>query len=460
MSDQIDLFAASDADGALLTALLTRAPQVFVKKLSNNDRDWSTNPRKHQGGVYIPVAERDGGFFPRLVAKPRPDPAADPIREAWFRTEWPQTGEAKDDTRLVNYTSKGEETHMTRLPRAAFSHLSPASWLVMAPLARDQSAYECLTIDSTSETAGQLLDVLGLDADFSVGVLEPAVVAAAERDLLMDFAEEVAFAWMSGEIASFADARAVMPATAELAELARTAFLKEAGMEALDPYAIAKPGDAIRQISRVIEWDLFREFQRRERAVQLVRSVFGDTPEEPGMKAVIRRIVDAVPQIDAIMLSASQQRKSRAGYSFEHQIEAMLTAAAVPFGKQVVMDATKRRPDFVLPSLPHFRRPLKGAERGLILSAKTTLRERWKQVESEMGGGADLFLATVDENIAATAIEAMAAMNIRLVVPEALKKSKDTEYDRHANVLDFATFFRMELQNQRMPAWAALAPTR
>lgn len=457
MPDQTDLFAAADADGALLTALLARADRVFVKKLSNNDRDWSTNPNKHQGGVYIPVAERDGGFFAPLVAKARPDPAADPIREVWFRTEWPQTGEAKDDTRLVNYTSKGEETHMTRLPKAAFSPLSPASWLIMAPLAPDHSAYECLTIDSTSETAGQLLDVLGLDADFAVGVLEPAAVAARERDLLMDFAEEVAFAWMSGKIASFAEARAVMPATAELAGLARAAFLNDAGLKALDPYAIAKPGDAIRQISRVIEWDLFREFQRRERAVQLVRSVFGDAPDEPGMKAVIRRIVDAVPEIDAIMLSASQQRKSRAGYSFEHQIEAMLAAAQVPFGKQVVMDATKRRPDFVLPSLPHFRRALNGADRGLILSAKTTLRERWKQVENEMGKGGDLFLATVDENIAATAIEAMAAMNIRLVVPESLRKSKDTEYDRHANVLDFATFFEAELRDQRMPAWARLA---
>lgn len=456
MTDQTDLFPAGDTDGALLTALLARAGRVFVKKLSNNDRDWSTNPNKHQGGVYIPVAERDGGFFPPLITKSRPDPGADPIREAWVRTEWPQTGEAKDDTRLVNYTSKGEETHMTRLPKAAFSALSPASWLVMAPLAPDLSTYECLTIDSASETAGQLLDVLGLDADFAVGVLEPATIAANERDLLMDFAEEVAFAWISGSIASFADARAIMPSTVDLAGLARTAFLKDAGLEALDPFAIAKPGDAIRQISRVIEWDLFREFQRRERAVQLVRSIFGDTPSEPGMKAVIRRIVDAVPEIDAIMLSASQQRKSRAGYSFEHQIEAMLTAAAVPFGKQVVMDATKRRPDFVLPSLPHFKRPLDGAERGLILSAKTTLRERWKQVENEMGGGADLFLATVDENIAATAIEAMAAMNIRLVVPETLKKSKDTEYDRHSNVLDFATFFGTELRDQRMPAWTRL----
>ena len=457
MTDQTDLFAVGDADGTLLTALLARAPKVFVKKLSNNDRDWSTNPKKHQAGVYIPVAERDGGFFPKLNEKERGNPNADAIRETWFRTEWPQVGEAKGDTRLVNYTSKMEETHMTRLPKAAFSHLSPASWLVMAPLSVDLSAYECLTIDSTSEAAGQLLDILGLDADFAVGVLEPAAIVAAERDLLMDFAEEVAVAWLSGKIEPFAGDRAIMPPTAELAARARAIFLKTAGLATLDPLAIDKPGDAIRQISRVVEWDLFREFQRRERAVQLVRAIFGDAPDEPGMKSVIRRIVDAVPQIDKIMLSASQQRKSRAGYSFEHQIEAMMAAGCIPFEKQVVLDATKRRPDFVLPSLQHLRRSLSGPSRGLILSAKTTLRERWKQVENEMGGGTDLYLATVDETIAGTAIEAMAAMNIRLVVPESLKTSKDTEYGRHTNVVDFAAFFKVELRGQRMPAWAALA---
>lgn len=456
MTDQTDLFAAGDTDGALLTELLARAPCVFVKKLSNNDRDWSVFPNKHQRGVYIPAPQRDGGFFPKLMTKARPKPEDKPIREAWFRTEWPQTGEVRTDTHLSHYTSKGEETHLTRLPKAAFRDLSPASWFVMAPIDSETPAYECLTIDSTSEAAGQLMDELGLNAEFSVGVLEPASIAAAERDLLMSFAEEAALAWMTGKIASFSDASAVMPSTAGLATLAREAFLKTAGLDALDPFALKAPGDAIRQISRVIEWDLFRDFQRRERAIQLVRAIFGDAPSEPGMKAVIKRIIDATPEIDAIMLSASQQRKSRAGYSFEHQIEAMLTAGCVPFAKQVVMDAAKRRPDFVLPSLLQLKKKVTGPSRGLILSAKTTLRERWKQVQNEMKGGNDLYLVTVDENIAGNAIEAMAAINIRLVVPEALKKSTDAVYSQHANVLDFATFFGFELKAQRMPAWAGV----
>lgn len=450
MAEQFDLFAEDDS--GLLAELLRTSRELFVKKLSNNDRDWARLTKKHQGGVYVPPTQRDSGFFPPLVAKERDDPVADEIREAWFQTDWPQYG-IERKTRLVHYTSKGPETHMTRVPKEAFAELSPASWLVMSKAEeRGEPHYICLTVDSASDDATVLLDTLGIDSAFTVGILDPAAAVARERDEILDFAEEVALAWLAGEIAGFAANRAAMPMTAELAVLARTNFLDRYKLPSLNPFELEYPGDAVREISRKIEWELFREFQRRERGVELVRIVLGDDPIKIDMKGVVRRLVDATGAVDRLMLSASQQRKSRAGYSFEHHIEAMLEAGNIPFAKQVVMDA-KKRPDFVLPSLVHLKKPYEGAQRGLILSAKTTLRERWKQVQREMGGS-DLFLATVDESIAANAIEDMASMDINLVVPETLKKSKDTEYVRHDNVLDFATFFRGELQVKRLPAWA------
>lgn len=450
MTEQFDLFT-EDGSG-LLAELLRRSREVFVKKLSNNDRDWAQLANKHQAGVYVPPAQRDSGFFPPLVAKERDDPAAYEIRETWFQTEWPQYGIEKK-TRLVHYTSKGTETHMTRVPREAFAELSPASWLLMAKAGEHGEArYIGLTVDSASEDATVLLDTLGIDPEFTAGILDPADAIARERDQILDYAEEVALAWLAGEIASFAQNRASMPSTVELARLARQSFLDQHGLASLNPFTMHAPGNAIREISRQIEWDLFREFQRRERGVELVRIVLGDNSIKLDMKGVVRRLVDATGAVDRLMLSASQQRKSRAGYSFEHHIEAMLEAGSIPFAKQVVMDA-KKRPDFVLPSLVHLKKPYLGAQRGLILSAKTTLRERWKQVQREMGGS-DLFLATVDESIAANAIEDMASIGIHLVVPENLKKSTDTEYVRHDNVLDFATFFGSELHSKRMPAWA------
>lgn len=78
---------------------------------------------------------------------------------------------------------------------------------------------------------------------------------------------------------------------------------------------------------------------------------------------------------------------------------------------------------------------------GLIQSAKTTLRERWKQVERQKGTRA-LYLTTVDENIAGNAIDDMAAMGIFLVIPESLMKSKESEYAGHKNVLSFRDILR------------------
>jgi EcoRII C terminal len=354
-------------------------------------------------------------------------------------------------TRLVHYTSKGPETHMTGLPRAAFAELSPASFLVMARFGSGkEKVYRCLTVDSTSDAAVILTDALELEPDFLIGERRPPELRKRERDRILTFAEEVAVAWLAGRIANFATERTAVPETLALAGEARNAYLRKHARSDLNPFDMEAPGDALREISRAIEWDLFRSYQLRERAVGLVRIVLGDVPGKPPIASTIHALVDRLPEIDRYMLSAGQQRKARAGVSFEHHIERMLLDGKVPFGKQVVIQARKR-PDFVLPSIAHLAKPRKGKDRGLILSAKTTLRERWKQVEREMHG-CELFLGTVDENIAANAIEEMDSMGIILVVPEHLKKSKETEYERHNNVLSFKTFFGTVV-GKRMLSW-------
>lgn len=433
----------------LLVALLQQASNVLVKKLSNNDRDWAQLPNKHQAGVYIPPIHRDGGFFPPLKRKKRPQGEAE-ILEVYFKTEWPQIDEIRE-TRLVHYTSKGPETHMTGLPKAAFAELLPASFLVMARFGEgDQTFYRCLTVDSGSDAAMILTESLELEPDFLIDERQPSTYRKRERDRILTFAEEVAAAWLAGTIEIFANEKTAMPETLALADQAREIFLKKVGRRDLNPFEMGEPGDALREISRAIEWDLFRDYQLRERAVGLVRIILGDVPGKPGIASVIRSIVDSLPKIDRYMLSAGQQRKARAGVSFEHHIERLLKDGKVPFGKQVVIQARKR-PDFILPSLRYLTKTPKGRAAGLILSAKTTLRERWKQVEREMHGR-ELFLGTVDENIAANAIEEMASMGINLVVPENLKKSKETEYDRHKNVLSFKNFFETVV-HKRMASW-------
>lgn len=431
-------FEEPSDDAGFLKRIFERADRILIKKLSNNDRDWARFPNKHQAGVYMPVEQRDGGFFLPLETMARDDPDADEIRERFFTTYWPQVGEEKK-TRLVHYTSKGSETHMTRLPKEVFAELLPASFIVMGRLGnKDEYAYECVTADSDSDEAALLAEIFDLGPDFLIGEFVPADVRALEHDRILDFVEQVIQSWLAGTIEKFAHESASMPSTVQLAEMAQDAFLKKHGIDRIDPFNLKNPGDALREISRSIEWDFFREYQRRERSVALVRIVLGDEPVKIDVSDVIRKLVDELPRIDALMLSASQQRKSRAGYSYEHHIEAMLAGGKIPFEKQVIIEARKR-PDFILPSLAFIDSGDKHASTGLILSAKTTLRERWKQVEREKKNR-NLFLTTVDENIAGNAIEDMASIGIHLVIPETLRKAKETEYSGHKNVLTFREF--------------------
>lgn len=447
-------------DASLLLQLLEDADQVFVKKLSNNDRDWARYTNKHQHGTYIPVLERDSGFFPPMEAKLRTDGGTAEIREAEMRTWWPQVNEEDKQSRLVNYRSKGEETHLTGLPKGTFADLSPGSYLVIGRIDEGTGVqFRCLTVDSTSDEALVLMDVLSLPVDFQAIIKFPAKERADRRQQLLDFTELVLAAWQRGEIRTFATQNAAMPRTSALASMARNSYLAAHGLNDLNPFMIDCPGDAIREISRDIELAMFRKYQLRSCAVALVIMVAGEDPKGVSTSSVIRHLVDKVQDIDALMLSASQQRRSRAGYSFEHHIESMLIAGGVPFEKQVVIEA-KKRPDFVLPSLQYLRGPSDRLKKGLILSAKTTLRERWKQVQREMGTD-DLFLATVDETIASNAIEDMAAMGVTLVVPENLKAkgslaAKAAEYRDHKNVLSFKEFFDGVVRDNRMPSWAVV----
>lgn len=437
-------------DAELISRLFDRCDRILVKKLSNNDRDWARFSNKHQAGVYVPHEQRDGGFFPDLQAKERDDPDADEIRERFFTTIWPQFGNEEKRSRLVHYTSKGQETHLTRLPKDAFAELLPASFLIMGRIERDgQYGYECLSIDSASEEADLLAEMLDLDADFLIGVYDPAQIKSKERERVLDFAEQVIAAWLAGQIDLFARENAAMPVTAELARMAREAFLESSGIDQINPFQMATPGDALREISRSIEWDMFRDFQRRERSVDLIRTILGDEPKQVTAPEVIRALIDQFPAVDALMLSASQQRKSRAGYSYEHHIEAMLAGGGIPFEKQVII-ASRKRPDFILPSLAVFQKP-DDAHPGLILSAKTTLRERWKQVEREKGKQ-ELYLTTVDENVAGNAIEDMASFGVYLVIPESLKVSKTSEYEGQKNVLSFKEFCD-QVVAPRLGAW-------
>jgi len=436
----------------LIMRLTKHANSIFLKKLSLNDWQWTEDPAKHQDGAYIFKAERDSGFFPPLAPAPI-RPGGKPIFEAFFNIHWqalecPRVIEA----RLVNWRSKGEETHLTRVAHEAFTGLSPASFLLIAKTGVGVDAqYSATTVDSSSAGHRYLEDLFDLPPQFCSGIFEPERVIRTQQEKLFEFIGEALSAFKAGQINAFALSHLSIPKPREMARLAQEEYQALHGNVDFNPFKMNAPGDAVLDISRGLEYEIFKSFEVRRRSMELVQLLLGTDPEAISINQVLMNIVTEFSKIDGILLSAAQTRKSRAGASFELHIERLLADGGIPHDVQVVADA-KKRPDFVLPSFAAYMDPLRDRDGALVLSAKTTLRERWKQVHGEMRN-CDLFLATVDESIAENAIKDMAQQGIILVVPESLKKSDTTVYKSQSNVISFKSFFESELRSKRMGIW-------
>jgi hypothetical protein len=432
------------ADGSPLwwkiQTLAHQSDTLLVKKLSRNDTSWASDKGKHQAGFYIPRPIREADFFPRLRAE---NPDKPHVFTAEVAVLWPQTGETTLSS-MRHYSNKGPETHFTRLPKNLFSHLTPASLLLAGRFTTPVAGcgWWIITLDSADEEAELLETVLDLTVDFH-HQLFPATclahTAQAAQDELEVLIDRFRFAIRNGKLDEVVAEYASIPDPASIAEQARQQWLLTNGLAAFDPWVIAAPGDAIMEISRELEYQIYRRHELRRRSAELLSLLSGTND-------IATAVIRNYPKIDAIFLSASQQRKTRAGRSFEHHIGAALTCGRIRFIEQAVTGG--RRPDFVMPDLNQLHNHKRVREHALVLAAKTTLRERWKQVSSERLN-CDVFLATVDDRVAATSIKEMADADIRLIVPESLKASKETWYYGQTNVLSFREFFDDSIRKQR-----------
>lgn len=220
---------------------------------------------------------------------------------------------------------------------------------------------------------------------------------------------------------------------------AQRTFLEQNGFGSLSPFELGSPGDALMTISRDIEFRLFKEAEAKLIAAQIAHSLLAADGVD-NRKDAIKSLVHlcANNELYDIFLSASQRRKSRAGRSFEIHLATVLNDGAIPFDEQAILKG--RRPDFILPSLIALQSNKDDVERALVLSAKTTTRERWKQVNLE-DFNCPLFLATVDDRISIPALDQMSELGIMVVVPESLKSSKVTNYEKHSATISFRSFF-------------------
>jgi len=428
-----------------ISSWINSSERIFIKKLSRNDTSWADDSSKHQNGFFIPREVAESGYFPKLSNS---NPEKPHIYDTEYSTFWPASGEVKfSKIKHFSLRSPGNqkeakpryEWQHTGVPKEQFKSLSPASLLVGGTLKEpiSHADYWFAIIDSVSEEAEIIETVFELGVDFHFGIFDASTVTARPTDTEILIAE-LSKALKDGTLERFIKSQ-TLPSPGNLAGDAQSVWLHESKQSDMNPYSVTSPGDAVMSISRDIEYALYKRAELRYRASQVAQILLH------GKGDPVSNLVRGFAELDSVFLSAAQTRKSRAGLSFEHHVERLFRDGRIRYQAQAVLSG--RRPDFVLPDVKELNK--KGD--AIIVSLKTTLRERWKQLMLERQHGA-IFLATVDDRVSTEAIDEMQRNNIGLVVPESLKK-KGKEigavYSNHANVITFRQFFDDEIRAKR-----------
>ena len=187
------------------------------------------------------------------------------------------------------------------------------------------------------------------------------------------------------------------------------------------PVDVADPDEAL-----LTWWNAeeahFREHERRIVGERLAAHYFG------------------VDELLTFSKSIHNRRRVRAGLAFENHLRAL-------FVGNHVRHSFKRRtegrsePDFLFPGIDRYRDP-SFDETGLtMLAAKTTCKDRWRQVLQEAARIEHKHLCTLEPAISTPQLEEMAAARLTLVVPAKIAPSYEVPVG--VEILTLADFIQL-----------------
>ncbi|TCT29604.1 type II restriction endonuclease [Martelella mediterranea] len=412
---------------------------VFIKVLARNDHIWADRlpgekGKGKQNGFYVPTEIRESGFFPEQYQ--RQD--IEHIFDTRVPTLWPQEDAPEiHSSNYVHYSNKGSECHFTGIPKELFSGLGPSSLLVMIQ-PDDRSAADAvwtgLRIPSGTPDYDEAYDLFELPPGFVCGILEPP-----QQNPNEELAEAILKALVDGTLEQFVS-NAALANGKSFAVSTQNAFLLETGLQSFNALSeLKKPGDTILRLCDM-QYAGYQKLELRLRTAELVQLLNKSRPGILNARDAIHAIVSTFPEILELFKSLRGARASRMGTAFELHIERVLGDTKVPFIAQPKIG--NRKPDFLLPSLMKYNDDPASA---IVLTAKSTLRERWQQILNE-GVGAQLYLATLDRSITDQTLGDMEASGIKIVVPEqfvsrAHKGVPAGVYQGKPSVISFKTFF-------------------
>lgn len=134
------------------------------------------------------------------------------------------------------------------------------------------------------------------------------------------------------------------------------------------------------------------------------------------------QIEDGAPDVDGFIkfsLSVQNRRKSRAGYALENHLEALFQVHNIQYAREANTE-NRSKPDFLFPGAAEYHDAGFPTCKLLMLGAKSSCKDRWRQVLSEAERIKTKHLLTLEPGISVAQTNEMKSNNLQLVLPASI----------------------------------------
>ena len=133
----------------------------------------------------------------------------------------------------------------------------------------------------------------------------------------------------------------------------------------------------------------------------------------------LRQGFQTVDEFVEVSLSVQNRRKSRAGSALENHLEAVFVAHSITYSREKETE-NHAKPDFIFPGITQYHLPNVNVDLLTMLGAKSSCKDRWRQVLSEARKIQQKHLFTLEPGISESQTSEMKDHHLQLVIPHAL----------------------------------------
>jgi len=154
-----------------------------------------------------------------------------------------------------------------------------------------------------------------------------------------------------------------------------------------------------------------------------------------------------VDEFISYSLKVQNRRKSRAGFSFENKISYILKYHNIKFSHGSITE-NKKKPDFIFPNIDYYNDMNFKATYLIMLGAKTTAKDRWRQIISEADRITNKHLITLEPSISISQTDEMKSQKIILVIPSSIQPT--FRPSQLLDIINFQTFIDTVKEKERL----------